>query len=130
VSTRTIYEVLAAKRIKLKRTVDSIQARLANIPAEDKETIVELYTNTKTPVKQLMDVLEINKPTLYAILDEAGATRRKSSREVEIKDTITGFGTSFSTGPVTVRQQGDELQVIIGKHAVSTFSKITFQYEV
>lgn len=117
VSTRTIYEVLAAKRIKLKKTVDSIQARLANISAEDKETIVELYTTTKTPVKQLMDVLDINKPTLYAILDEAGAPRRKSSNEKK---------------PAIIRVQriGDELMVLLTKHGQESVKKVSVSYEV
>lgn len=117
VSTRTIYEVLAAKRIKLKRAVDSVQARLANIPAEDKETIVELYTTTKTPVKQLMDVLDISKPTLYAILDEANAPRRKSINEK--KPAI-----------IRVRRVGDELMVLLTKHGQESVNKVSVSYEV
>lgn len=132
VSTRTIYEVLAAKRIKLKNAKASVQARVAKIPADDKAEVVALYKNTRMKVEELMELLDVNKPTLYAILDEAGAPRRKSSKEVEVNDTITELAAMHTSLPglVQFEQVDNELRVTITKHAQSAFSKVTLSYEV
>jgi transposase-like protein len=122
VSTRTIYEVLAAKRIKLKNAKASVQARVARIPATDKETAIDLYKNTKASVKDLMAALDVNKRTFYAILDEAGVPRR-NNKEVESNN-------EKKPAIIRIHREGNELMILLTKHGQESVKKVSVSYEV
>ncbi len=116
VSTRTIYEVLDVAGIE-KRTPHVTKKRLAKLDKEDKKMIVDAYNEKKYTVTELMAIFDLNKNTLYTILDEAKVPRKHKRKEK--KPSI-----------IRVRRDGDELLITLTKHGQESVKKVSVTYEV
>jgi len=116
VSTRTVYEVLEAHGIE-KRVPQVTQKRLAELDAEDKQTIANTYNEGKYTTTELLAVFDLNKSALYTILDELEVPRKRKVKEK--KPAI-----------IRVRREGDELMILLTKHGQESVKKVSVSYEV